>query len=119
LICDDIEVVLRSELQSTVIQRSSSLSTTTTNQANPQAIKTPIAIYPNPAKDQLTLQYVPNAAATVSILLASGQIMSTQQLAIGTARHAIDLQDLPEGLYLLKIEESQQVPTTKRFIKIR
>ena len=69
----------------------------------------PIAAYPNPATDRLTLDLTAVAAAepcTVQVLSLAGQAVRTEQLAGGRVQE-LSLADLPAGLYVLQVHTAR------------
>jgi hypothetical protein len=65
-----------------------------------------IICYPNPATNQLTLYYLPNANNIVTILNSIGEIVYTKQIpiAIGSnASETIDVSEFAKGIYILSL----------------
>jgi thiol-disulfide isomerase/thioredoxin len=70
----------------------------------------PFTIYPNPTTQTLTITSS-DKITTVGIYSLIGQVMHTQQYNTSTAQ--LDVADLPAGVYILKINESE----VRRFVK--
>ncbi|SNT11862.1 Por secretion system C-terminal sorting domain-containing protein [Ekhidna lutea] len=83
---------------------------TTLSTENPK----PALIYPNPAKDYITIQGL-EGAGTIEIYLASGAKVF-EKTTKNLKNHQIDISELKQGLYLLKIN-SQNESQSIRFIK--
>ncbi len=86
------------------------ISQTTVNTNDIKIPETQISVYPNPATDQITI----SAAAQpekVDIYNINGQLQITS-----TNRKVIDVSDLPQGVYIIKAHNGNQVQTTK-FLK--
>ena len=69
-----------------------------------------LLIYPNPATDKLNI-YFEEEAGTVEIINISGQSIIRQ--AIPQASSEINLDALPEGIYILKVESNAGIQTLK------
>jgi glycosidase len=61
-----------------------------------------VAIYPNPATDKLNVRLNSNRPVQVSLIDQEGRTRKTEQ--IHPADNAIDISNLPGGVYLLRIE---------------
>ena len=81
-----------------------------------------VNIYPNPAKDDATVELTLNNDATVSVEVydAVGRLMitNTQDLNAGTSRIALSTAQLASGLYHVKITAGESV-TTKQLSVIK
>ncbi len=69
-----------------------------------------IAMYPNPATDYLTISNASDAA--YSIISVGGKVMSQGTLI---DRQRLDVSSLPNGLYLVKVQQ-QDVQLTERIL---
>ncbi len=76
---------------------------------------TSVGLYPNPVKDHLVVQF-PKASnvASYQVIALSGKTILKDRLQGVTTR--INLTTLPDGVYLLKIEDNNH-STVKKFIK--
>ena len=73
-----------------------------------------ISIYPNPAKDRITVNYTNARIESYAILNTFGQSVSSGLLN----NHTIDIELLPQGSYILSLIEQGKVNTFyKKFIK--
>jgi len=79
-------------------------------------------IYPNPVSDQLNVFYKLQRQGTVkfTVLDSSGRVVRnlSQQGYNGDNQQSINISDLPEGLYHLRMVQGN-VKTSSQFIKIR
>ena len=79
-----------------------------------------VALFPNPVRETLTLQWTTEAAteATVTILDLTGKPVQQRQLnpQAGQSQWQIPVADLPAGVYFLNLT-SEQEQQTLRFIK--
>lgn len=73
---------------------------TSTGVRNSKAEKS-ILIYPNPAMDYITLKNVPEGDVHIAIYSVSGA--QALQLQLSSASQSIDVSCLPQGLYILKV----------------
>lgn len=74
-----------------------------------------IRLYPNPAKDYLTIQLAEATNALVSIQNINGRTI--KQFDLHNAHNQIDIADLRRGVYFLSIQQADGTMQTKRFIK--
>ncbi|HNW89872.1 MAG TPA: T9SS type A sorting domain-containing protein [Bacteroidales bacterium] len=82
-------------------------------------LKNQFTVYPNPAKDNLTIEKIsgfskPNNNETILIYNIQGKLIVQQ--AFNTYKSIIDLQNLEQGMYLLKVE-SEEGYWMKKFVK--
>ncbi|MCB0397622.1 MAG: PKD domain-containing protein [Flavobacteriales bacterium] len=73
-----------------------------------------VAIYPNPAHQAVYVrlgQITENAQ--ISLLNAIGQTVSIQQVSQGQATYSVQTGELPEGVYLLKVQSGQATHTQR------
>jgi hypothetical protein len=77
--------------------------------------------YPNPADDQLSIQFQAPVAGNYAIKLLSpnGQIVRTQstEAVVGNAAVAIPVADLPAGVYLFQVQGTTGVQTGRVVIQ--
>jgi len=74
-------------------------------------------VFPNPVMENLTVQYKTKAAGKLSIFHASGVEVISIPLRAGNSTYNVNMNDLADGFYLLKIVEEGQLPITQRVIK--
>jgi hypothetical protein len=76
-----------------------------------------ITIFPNPAKNAITLHLnvAPQHVFTAKVLNQLGQTVSEQNIDKG--KTIIDLQSLNSGLYFIQISNEKGIVQTKRFVK--
>ncbi|HNZ41827.1 MAG TPA: T9SS type A sorting domain-containing protein [Bacteroidales bacterium] len=80
---------------------------------NPESEPVPDALYPNPATEKITLECNNQDNSTVSVYSITGKLML--QKAISETKITLDISDLPQGLYMIKISNSSQ-PVLKKFV---
>jgi subtilisin family serine protease len=75
------------------------------------------AVYPNPAKDNITVSYFTNAQTQVRVRLSSitGQLVHNAEYSAhnGNNTLTIDVSQLPQGVYVMTVESSNGVTTKK------
>jgi lysophospholipase L1-like esterase len=80
----------------------------------------PVALYPNPARESLTvtLERKGEERAVAEVLSSTGTVLKRIQLGSGrgTTRHQLSLGDLPAGSYLLRLITGETT-VTRPFIK--
>jgi len=74
---------------------------------------TPVAIFPNPVKDQLTIV---NGKGKVTIYNVMGQ--AVKHLTIDAEQSTIQLSDLLNGQYYLQVLQADGTVVTKQFVKV-
>jgi hypothetical protein len=79
-------------------------------------------LYPNPTSDKITIELANQTSEliTITIISALGNAITAQNFTTvdGSLAHEFDLQDLPAGLYIVKIKAEDNV-YTKKFIKAK
>jgi hypothetical protein len=108
--------ILQEEVSKLLIQ--SELSSTeqisaTTALAHPMS-KNAIKVYPNPANSFITIKLSNFEVANFTLSNQLGQVVIND---IVSEQKNIDVSDLPEGIYFVKLYNSKQVETTKVLIK--
>jgi photosystem II stability/assembly factor-like uncharacterized protein len=69
----------------------------------------PISLFPNPASDQIQLQWQSTAAGTLEIMNAAGNIVLTQTIHAGTQALHLNLPSLPSGWYSVQLRQGSRV----------
>ena len=72
----------------------------------------PINIYPNPVQNELNII---NGKGNATIYNLLGQ--PVRQFSVNREQFAVNLNDLPEGQYILQIQKENGTIVTKRFMK--
>lgn len=75
-----------------------------------------ITIYPNPANANLFVTLITPQAGTIKVINAQGQTMQQQNIAAGVQNATIATRDLPEGLYLLQLENADRSMSCRHVI---
>jgi hypothetical protein len=86
---------------------------------DPPAAVQPCFMYPNPASYQLFLE-LPTAGETIvhlSILDVRGRVI--RDLPYWDRREGIILEDMPSGLYIIRLRDGEDRPHLCRFLKVR
>lgn len=79
-------------------------------------LKQPWRVYPNPVRDDLKIEGLKANFVQYSIVGLDGHHYKTGKLS-GSTDHQLDLQALPEGLYLLLLRQNNESRTSHLFIK--
>jgi hypothetical protein len=82
----------------------------------PATLAQQVALYPNPARTQVTLDLplsLRQQPAMATLLDALGRIMRTQQLPAGLVTHTLSLTDMAPGVYSLRLTTEQGTITKK------
>ncbi len=74
-----------------------------------------ISIYPNPARDNLTVILRDNKNYKLSISNLQGQILMENE--ISSAQSRIDISKLPKGVYVISIENAENSATRKLIVQ--
>ncbi len=75
---------------------------------------TPTTLYPNPALDRLHVGLTGKQVASVYILDLTGRVVLEEQLK---STGVLDIRSLPDGLYLVKVQQGARIETQKLLIK--
>ncbi|UBM62629.1 thiol protease/hemagglutinin PrtT [Candidatus Sulfidibacterium hydrothermale] len=78
-----------------------------------------IKIYPNPVKEQVTLEFPRNeySQGVITIQSVNGKIYLKQQLPKGQLKITLHLKQLPQGIYILKVKSLSET-FTKELLKL-
>lgn len=95
--------------------------TAETNSINSLSFEKGVNIYPNPAKDLSTIEYSLNSISDVSIFISdiNGKIVMNKthkQVATGTHKENLDVSQLNQGTYFVKIKTDNNLVTRKLVI---
>lgn len=72
-------------------------------------------LYPNPAKDIINLELLSEEESVVEILDVMGKVVKTEMLT--GAKNCIDVSSISEGLYVIKIQQSEKLMQQSFLIK--
>lgn len=79
-------------------------------------------LYPNPAKSNLSFtleaEYLLNATLSVHSIIGQEMILLQKQLSKGTNNIEMNVSNLPESIYYLRIQVGESKPLMRKFIKI-
>lgn len=76
-----------------------------------------VVVFPNPAKDFVTMEMNLNdKGAKVELMNAVGMMVSSETLPAGMERHELSLRELPAGIYLLRVT-TQEGSLSRQIIK--
>lgn len=79
---------------------------------------TNVAVYPNPVSDVLNVEYQTSSnTGVLTVYHVSGKQVLVNQLGQDESFHQLNLSNLPDGAYILTIQEAGKLPHTKRIIK--
>ena len=78
----------------------------------------PVNIFPNPASQQVNVVYPGlTGEATLTIVASDGRIMRSLQVGqTSGTRSVIDLNDLANGIYLVRVEQPSGMSITRRLM---
>ena len=71
-------------------------------------------VYPNPAKDEITIDYPLEVSASVEFYSSLGQQVVVENLEVGDI-HVIDISKLPNGIYFYSIKQNDEAILTGKF----
>jgi len=81
-------------------------------------VATPMTTFPNPVSDVLNVYYeTTTETAVLTVFHISGKEVAELQLGKDETSHRVNVGNLPNGIYLVRIDEAGQAPVTKRVIK--
>ena len=77
-------------------------------------------LYPNPIRNKLTVTApeIATTPVTLEVITASGQRVKQITLATGTKTWQLNMTDLAEGIYFLRLRQNAQIMTTLKMIKL-
>ena len=79
---------------------------------------TPMTTFPNPVSDVLNVFYkTTTETAVLSVYHISGKQVAEIALGKDATSHQVNVANLTNGIYLVRIDEVGQVPVTKRVVK--
>jgi len=79
---------------------------------------TNVSVYPNPVSDVLNVEYqTVSNTAILTVYHVSGKQVLVNQLGQDEGYHRVNLGNLPDGAYILTIQEAGKLPHTERVIK--
>ncbi len=70
-------------------------------------------LWPNPTTGSITVQRTALDAATIDVLSADGRVLRTERIAFGNTQHQFALQDLPDGIYYVRILDEKGSSTQR------
>jgi hypothetical protein len=78
-----------------------------------------VKVFPNPAKDELNLQYSFEGEGIIALLISdlTGRVVQEQNLAVSSSVSSLNIKDLPEGMYLLELFDQKGNSKKTKFIK--
>lgn len=74
-------------------------------------------MYPNPASDQLTLNFKSNSDTRVQISDLSGRIVRNERIARNSMQHLLNVGELESGIYILSLISGSEINAKKLIIK--
>lgn len=85
---------------------------------NTAPVLTDFRLYPNPAKEELFLQFGEwiERPATIEVFNTMGQQVLLRTMGALQDQERIELPELPDGMYLLRVRVDGQQPVTKKFL---
>ncbi|MCE2894538.1 MAG: T9SS type A sorting domain-containing protein [Flammeovirgaceae bacterium] len=86
---------------------------TITGLENPTVKSIEFSVFPNPVNDWLRVEFDSGNTFTISVCDLSGRVLLRRKIQTGSF---IQLEDIADGIYLIKLEDSSRVYST-RFVK--
>lgn len=81
-----------------------------------------VGLYPNPAQSEITINFgerVPQESVDLVLAGIDGRVYKILSLAVPVLNEqSIDISELPEGFYILRIQNGEEI-TTHKFQKIK
>lgn len=82
----------------------------------------PVAVFPNPFTDRLTLQFSPGfeGYGTAELVTAVGKLVRKEEITMGAGQVQLDFQGqngLQPGIYMLRIRKDNQILLTRKIVK--
>lgn len=77
--------------------------------------------YPNPANDKLNIQFAfdKSEITKIQIINSAGQVIKEEELNYVNKQSAIDIKNIPNGMYLLTLKSDNSISISKRFVIAR
>jgi hypothetical protein len=74
-----------------------------------------VTIYPNPASEVINIQFESSTDKEISLYLldSQGRLVKTDKIEVATINKTIDLQELPAGIYYLRLTKGKLVNVYK------
>lgn len=81
--------------------------------------KRPLRLFPNPATDYMTLEWLGEAPRNASLFIFDplGRLMRTISVPDGTSQLRFPVDDLPSGIYFLRVQERGQWYEVAKLVK--
>jgi hypothetical protein len=80
--------------------------------SNKALVAKPLALYPNPVRDNLTIE---NGEGKATIRTIDGKVM--MQVNVNSEKQNVDVSNLPNGIYVLSIQKPNGSAVTRKFVK--
>jgi len=78
----------------------------------------PVVLYPNPAKNTISIQHLPAGLQQVSVYNTLGAVVASKTVRGATHEVSLDISHLPRGTYYLKLNTTVGKGISRQFIKI-
>ena len=79
-----------------------------------------LKIYPNPCKqEKVTIELVSHEIAEVSLINIAGKEVMLKKFQLAENKKEIQLTDIPNGIYLIRIKTTDDQPVVKKLIIAR
>lgn len=120
LICDDIKVELFVFETHNGLQSSTAFSRTSILNTNTTRTHKSLAIYPNPAQQQVTIELDPTLYTAAELIITNhlGQVVKTMA-ATQVKELPISLQDFNNGLYQISVVADGQVVAMEKLVVLK
>ena len=88
--------------------------TVTSLQKQKSTSKNTFQVYPNPAQDKLYINSLNfSGTAQLQLVTIAGQIVEQKMITVGNETTELNINHLPKGIYLLRLQTAQQTITQK------
>lgn len=87
------------------------------NSTNDVVVDNNFSVFPNPATDQINVNFEVSENATVELMDLTGKLIDTQVTGAGNNQVSFDAAELNAGLYLIAVRTANGVSTRKVLVK--
>jgi hypothetical protein len=79
---------------------------------------TKLKVYPNPANNEIIIQYAGNFGSPLSIYNAIGVKVYEDNLKVNSTQHHVNIESLPSGVYYCEVNSNDEIKKSTKFIII-
>lgn len=74
-----------------------------------------VQLFPNPTNNHLSILTENTTLTRIEVLSLTGQVIQT--VTLNSQNYELDVQDLPTGVYFLRLEDNRQAQLVQKFVK--